>query len=313
MLLELYRKQRRKATARGLPRRSGEVCYNFAETQQVKRYQQYERGTRLKRAVLLLGTAVPLLFIASCSSNNSVTGPNGNVSVNSPSKLQHRAFITNQFAGAIQIMDSQNDTTAFYTVTNNNTGITGPGVTGTAVQIIVGNSLTFAVESPDNKETVVYDPSTFSLNFIDNSTETSNGAVHLPNYADMAVFSPDSTVVYAPVPNATITVPNTSTNTLAGGVAVHQHRHRTDHEHHSGTCCPVCSHQPRWTDPAGIRSKCGHNVVDRYDGDFAHCRGDLGLCPASERVFQQRQQHGLRAELWPGVRVQCRAAVRDEF
>ncbi len=174
----------------------------------------------MKRAVLLLGTVVPLLFIASCSNYNSTTGPNGNVSVNSPSKLQHRAFITNQFSGSLQIMDSQNDTTAYYTVTNNNTGVTGPGITGTAVQITVGNSLTFATVSPDDKETLVYDPSTFSLNFVDNSTELTNGSVNLANYAVMALYSPDSTVVYAPVPNATITVPNTTTTTLAGGIEV---------------------------------------------------------------------------------------------
>ena len=120
----------------------------------------------MKRAVLLLGTLVPLLIIASCgSSNNSVTGPNGNVTVNAPSKLQNRAFITNQYSGNIQIMDSQNDTTAYYTVTNNNTGVTGPGVTGTAVNIPVGNSLTFAVLSPDGLETFVYDPSTVSFHF----------------------------------------------------------------------------------------------------------------------------------------------------
>ena len=153
MLLELYRKRTHKTTLRATLRSAAGLCYNLAETQQLKPYQQYERGTRLKRAVLLLGTVVPLLIIASCgSSNNSVTGPNGNVTVNAPSKLQNRAFITNQYSGNIQIMDSQNDTTAYYTVTNNNTGITGPGVTGTAVSIPVGNSLTFAVLSPDGTE-----------------------------------------------------------------------------------------------------------------------------------------------------------------
>ncbi|HEY4899425.1 MAG TPA: hypothetical protein VIH91_01270 [Terriglobales bacterium] len=168
----------------------------------------------MKRAVLLLGTLVPLLIIASCSSNNSVTGPNGNVTVNAPSKLQHRAFITNQYSGNIQIMDSQNDTTAYYTATNNNTGVTGTGVTGSAVAITVSTSLTFAVLSPDDLETLVYDPTSHILTFITNSSETTNGTVNLADYATMALYSPDSKNIYVPVPNALIT------NSPPGGVQV---------------------------------------------------------------------------------------------
>ena len=168
----------------------------------------------MKRAVLLLGTLVPLLIIASCSSNNSVTGPNGNVTVNAPSKLQNRAFITNQYSGNIQIMDSQTDTTAYYTATNNNTGVTGPGLTGTAVNITVTTSLTFAVLSPDDLETLVYDPMSNTFTFITNSTEVTNGAVTMADYATMALYSPDSKFIYVPVPNALIT------NSPPGGVQV---------------------------------------------------------------------------------------------
>jgi len=169
----------------------------------------------LKRAVLLLGSLISLLGIVSCgSSNNSVTGPNGNVTVNAPSQLQHRAFITNQYSGNLQIMDSQNDTTAYYTVTNNNTGITGPGVTGTAVDIVVGGSLTFAILSPDGLETLVYNPNSFTLTFVTNSSEATNGGVNLANWADMALYSPDSTKVFAPVPYASIA------NARPGGVQV---------------------------------------------------------------------------------------------
>jgi hypothetical protein len=128
--------------------------------------------------------------------------------------LKNRAFITNQFSGNIQIVDSQTDQTAFYTVTNNNTGFTGPGVTGTAVNIVVGGSLTFQALSPDKTETVVYNPTSFSLTFITNATEVTNGSVTLANWADMALYSPDSTKIYAPVPNAPIT------NARAGGVQV---------------------------------------------------------------------------------------------
>jgi hypothetical protein len=128
--------------------------------------------------------------------------------------LKNRAFITNQYSGNVQIVDSQTDKTAFYTITNNNTGITGPGVTGTAVNITVGGSLTFELLSPDGTETVVYDPASFTMTFITNATEAPNGNLTLASWADMALYSPDSTKIYAPVPNAPIT------NARAGGVEV---------------------------------------------------------------------------------------------
>ena len=169
----------------------------------------------MKRAVLLLGATFFLSALISCSNNNnSVTGPNGNVTVNAPSMLKNRAFITNQFSGNVQIMDTQNDTTAYYQVTNNNTGVTGPGVTGTAVNIAIGGSLTFEVLSPNDSETLVYNPNNFTVTFITNSTETSAGAVNLANSAPMAVYSPDSSKVYVPVPLAPVT------NGQAGGVQV---------------------------------------------------------------------------------------------
>jgi len=145
--------------------------------------------------------------LVSCGgSGNSVTGPNGNATLNAPSKLQNRAFITNQYSGNIQIVDSQNDTTAYYTVTNNNTGNTTPGGSpAAAVNIVVGSSLTWEVLSPDDLETLVYDPLSNTLTFITNASESMNGSVNLAGWASMAVYSPDSKNVYVPVPAAPIT------------------------------------------------------------------------------------------------------------
>ena len=161
----------------------------------------------MKRAVLLLVSSAPLLVLVSCGgSGNSVTGPNGNATLNAPSKLQNRAFITNQYSGNIQIVDSQNDTTAYYTVTNNNTGNTTPGGSpASAVNIVVGSSLTWEVLSPDDLETLVYDPLSNTLTFITNASESMNGSVNLAGWASMAVYSPDSKNVYVPVPAAPIT------------------------------------------------------------------------------------------------------------
>jgi len=170
----------------------------------------------LKRAVLLLVSSAALLLIASCgSSNNSVTGPNGNVTVNAPSKLTNRAFITNQFSGNIQIMDSQNDTTAYYTATNNNTGnSTTGGSPASAVGITVGGTLTLMALRPDDAETVVYDPSSLVLTFITNSSEASSGSVTLSGWTDVLLYSADSTKLYVPEPTAPVT------NARPGGVQI---------------------------------------------------------------------------------------------
>ena len=63
-------------------------------------------------------------------------------------------------------------------------------------------------------ETLVYNPSSFTLVFITNSSETPNGSVNLANWADMALYSPDSSKIFVPVPNAAIA------NARAGGVQV---------------------------------------------------------------------------------------------
>ena len=179
----------------------------------------------MKRVVLFLVSSAALLLIASCgSSNNSVTGPNGNVTVNAPSKLTNRAFITNQFSGNIQIVDSQNDTTAYYSATNNNTGNSTSGGTtvgnttvgapSAAVSIIVGGSLTMEALRPDGAETAVYNPSSPTVTFITNSSEASNGSVPLSGWAGMLLYSADSTKMYIPVPTAAVT------NSRPGGVEI---------------------------------------------------------------------------------------------
>lgn len=168
----------------------------------------------MKRAVLLFFCSAALLGIASCgSSGTSVTGPNGNATVNKPSKLNNRAFITNQYSGNIQVVDSQKDQTSYYTVNNNNTGIsTVGGSPASAVAIVVGGSLSWALLSPDDLETLVYNPLSHTVTFITNSSETSNGTIALANWADMGVYSPDSKLIYIPVPNV-----NTG-NAQPGGV-----------------------------------------------------------------------------------------------
>jgi hypothetical protein len=177
----------------------------------------------LKRAVPFLVALAALGFGVSCGGgNNSVTGPNGNVTVSAPSKLKNRAFITNQFSGDIQIVDSQNDTTSYFVVTNNNTGnsttgiSTNGGTPSTAVSIVVGGTLTLMALRPDDAETMVYNPSSNVLTAISNSSETSTGTVTLQAYTSSFVYSPDSKFLYVAMPNAPVTITNANGTTTFG-------------------------------------------------------------------------------------------------
>jgi hypothetical protein len=62
--------------------------------------------------------------------------------------------------------------------------------------------------------TLVYNPTAHTVTFVTNASETQNGSIALADWADMAVYSPDSKIVYIPVPNV-----NTG-NTKPGGVHV---------------------------------------------------------------------------------------------
>jgi len=132
--------------------------------------------------------------MAACGGGGSSTAP--------PSRVQHRAFVSNTYSGNLQIMDTQNDTTPLTAQSYNSSGQLVPGV---PVTITVAGSLTFEVESPDRTTTLIYDQGSNALDFVDNATEVFSGSVTLPDFADMALFSTDGTKVYAPVRNAPIT------------------------------------------------------------------------------------------------------------
>jgi hypothetical protein len=115
--------------------------------------------------------------------------------------VTHRAFITNTYSGNLQIMDTQNDTTPFTAETTNSSGQVVPGV---PVTISVADSLTFAVVSPNLSTTLVYDQKANEIFFVDNATELTSGSIVLPDFTDMALFSPDNSTVYVPVRNQAI-------------------------------------------------------------------------------------------------------------
>ncbi len=158
-------------------------------------------GARVLRLALLLSALTMLLLVAACGSGQPTTTTTSN--------LKNRAFISNTYAGNLQIVDSQNDTTAFTAQTTNSAGQIVPGV---PVTISISSTVTLQAESPNNAITAVYDPSTFAIYFVTNSTEMVAGNGALTSAASMLLFSADSSTVYAPEPNLPVS------GSRAGGV-----------------------------------------------------------------------------------------------
>jgi hypothetical protein len=158
----------------------------------------------LKRAAVLVLSLIFVLVLVYCGGSSSSTTP--------PSKVTHRAFVTNTYSGVLQIMDTQNDTTPYTAQTTNSAGQVVPGV---PVTISVGNSLTWALVSSDLSKTLVFDPSDNFLYVITNSTEAIATSVQLAGAASMALFSPDGNTAYIPGRTAAIS------GSRAGGIQVY--------------------------------------------------------------------------------------------
>jgi hypothetical protein len=159
-------------------------------------------STRLKRVAVLVLSLIFVLVLAYCGGGNNSSTASG---------VQHRALITNTFSGALQIMDTQNDTTAYTPQMTNSAGQVVPGV---PVTIAVGISVTWEALSADRSKTMVFDQTDNLVHFITNSNEAVTGSVLLAGAASMGLFSTDGTSAYVPVRTAPIT------GSRAGGVQV---------------------------------------------------------------------------------------------
>ncbi len=147
-------------------------------------------GNPIKRIAMLIPVVLALLTWSACGSGNPTTTPT--------SGAKNRAFVSNAFSGNLQIVDSQNDTTPFTAQTTNSNGQVIPGQ---PVTIAVANSATFELESSDHSVTLVYDPTSFTIYFVTNSSETVAGNAALASSTGMAALSPDNNTVYVPEPN----------------------------------------------------------------------------------------------------------------
>ena len=146
-------------------------------------------GTRASW-VFRLVLMVPVLLLAACGGTGTSNAPVSN--------LTHRAFISNQYSGDLQIVDTQDDMTS---LTQETTNSSGQLVQGEPVSISIATSVTFEVESPNTATTAVYEPSANAISFVTNSSESVAGTAALGSSTGMALFSPDSSTMYAPEPN----------------------------------------------------------------------------------------------------------------
>ena len=141
----------------------------------------------MKRFAVLVFSLIFVLILVYCGGGSSTTPP---------SKVNHRALVSNIYSGALQIMDTQNDTTSYTAQTTNSAGQIIPGV---PVTISVGNSVTWEAVSSNLATTMVYDQSVNTVYFITNSSETILTSVPLGGPATMGVFSADGNSAYVPV------------------------------------------------------------------------------------------------------------------
>ena len=156
----------------------------------------------MKRVAVLFFSLIFVLILVYCGGGSNTTQPSG---------VQHRALVSNTYSGALQVMNTQNDTTGYTAQEVNSAGQVVPGV---PVSISIGNSVTWEALSVDRSKTMVYDPSTSTVYFVTNSSETIAGSVQLSAPATMGLFSADGNSAY--VPERTVPI----TGSRAGGVQV---------------------------------------------------------------------------------------------
>jgi len=135
----------------------------------------------------------------------------GSSSSSTTSKASNRAFVSNTYSGALQIMNTQNDTTPYTQQTTNSAGQVVPG---SPIAIQVASSLTWEVVTSDRTKTMMFDPTSDVVYFLTNSSETVLAGIPLAGPASMGLFSPDGNTAYVPVRTVPIS------GSRAGGVQV---------------------------------------------------------------------------------------------
>ena len=143
----------------------------------------------MKRILGAAPVALAAVFLMSCGGNSSsATAP-------TTSLLTKRAFVTNEFTGAVRIVDATTDKLNSHSIS-------------------VGGSPQTMVVSADKKTTLVFSSVGRAVSVIDNATEAVSGAIGVGEYSDSLAISSDGKLAYVAVRNGT-----PSTGTPLGVVA----------------------------------------------------------------------------------------------
>lgn len=168
--------------------------------------QQFSANVPVTWSVEGNGTISPTgLFIAGPKTGSALVtatsgtagGPTGTASVTvtatttattatAPSHIKNRAFVTNEFNGSVQIVDTDNDLVS-------------------VSKIVIGTQPTFMLQSTSQasgQETVVYDNSNFSLTQVNDSTEAVAAKATLPGPSNSVTLTTDGSRAFAAVPTA---------------------------------------------------------------------------------------------------------------
>jgi len=138
----------------------------------------------LKRTALLTAALACLsAFFVSCGGYSSAP------SSSSTSGVKFRAFVTQDIVAAgagLDIVDASRDVL-----------VRAPGIS-------VAGTPTMMEVSNNKSTTLVFDPSSNTINVVSNKAESSSGRVALPDWTQSMAITPDATVAYAAVPNAAV-------------------------------------------------------------------------------------------------------------
>jgi len=143
----------------------------------------------LKRILCAAPVALAAVFLVSCGGKSS-SSPAPTTSL-----LTKRAFVTNEFSGAVRIVNAATDKLNSKSIT-------------------VGGGLQTMVVSDNKKTTLVFSSAGQAVGVIDNATEAVLGVVGVGEYSDSLAISADGTKAYAAIRNGT-----PSTGTPLGVVA----------------------------------------------------------------------------------------------
>jgi len=150
----------------------------------------------LKQAACTLSILLGLGLSIACGGRSSTS------SNPTTSGLKNRALVSNQFAGALAIIDAATDTES-------------------ARSIGAGNQSAAMTVSSDKKLTLVFVAGNNSIAIVDNAAEAASGSIALPNVTESIAILPDGSTAFAAIRNTgQVAVLDLTNKIIASNIAI---------------------------------------------------------------------------------------------